>query len=49
MDAGLVNGLALNPNVREQVIEVVLVALRCIEKDPVKRPTVKGVVNQLLV
>ena len=49
VDPGLANELALNPNVREQVNKVLLVALTCVEKDAVKRPTMRDVVNQLLV
>ena len=49
VDPGHVNELALNPNVREQVNKVDSVVLGCIEKDPMKRPTMRDVVNQLLV
>ena len=33
---------------REQLIDVFLVALRCTEKEPSKRPTMRDVVRQLL-
>lgn len=35
-------------NIMDQVIDVFLVALRCTEKDPRKRPTMRDVVKQLL-
>jgi serine/threonine protein kinase len=38
----------LKADIREQVIDVVLVALRCTEKEPNKRPTMRDVVKQLL-
>ena len=34
--------------VRDQVVEVLLVGLRCTEKDPNKRPSMRDVVKQLL-
>ena len=47
VDPSLVREL-LNSTVKEQVVKVLLVALRCIEKDPNKRPTMRDVVKQLL-
>ena len=47
VDPGLA-GEMLDSGVREQVVEVVQVALRCTENDPRKRPTMRGVVKQLL-
>lgn len=38
----------LDTNIMEQVAEVLLVALRCIEKEPSRRPNMMDVVNQLL-
>lgn len=38
----------LDADIREQVIVVILVALRCTEKEPSKRPTMRDVVKQLL-
>ena len=34
--------------IRDQVVEVLLVGLRCTEKDPNKRPSMRDVVKQLL-
>jgi serine/threonine protein kinase len=38
----------LHSDIMEQVIDVLLVALRCTEKEPSKRPTMRDVVRQLL-
>lgn len=38
----------VDSNRREQIKKVVLVALRCTEKDPNKRPTMRDVVNHLI-
>ena len=35
-------------DIKEQVINVLLVALRCTDKEPGKRPTMRDVVRQLL-
>ena len=48
VDSGL-EGELLDSTLKEQVVGVLLVALRCIEKDPGKRPTMRDVVKQLLV
>lgn len=37
-----------NPNIMEQVVVVLEVALRCTEKEPSKRPTMRQVVNRLV-
>ena len=50
VDSGLANELIVsNSNVREQVCQVLLVAFRCTEKDPVNRPTMRDVVKQLII
>lgn len=41
-------GELLNSTIKEQVVDVLLVALRCTENDPSKRPTMRDVVKQLL-
>lgn len=46
-DSSLVEELLVS-DIREQVIGVLLVALRCTEKEPSKRPTMRDVVRQLL-
>ena len=38
----------LHSDIMEQVIDVFVVALRCTEKEPSKRPTMRDVVRQLL-
>lgn len=38
----------LHSDIMEQVIDVFMVALRCTEKEPSKRPTMRDVVRQLL-
>ena len=37
----------IDPNIMDQVVCVLLVALRCTQKEPNKRPTMRDVVNQL--
>lgn len=45
-DSGLANEIS-NSDAMKQVTKVLLVALRCTERDPFKRPTMRDVVKHL--
>lgn len=47
VDSSLVEEL-LDSNIRDQIVDVLLVAFSCTHKDPKMRPTMRDVVKQLL-
>lgn len=48
VDEGLLDELMVDSSIKEQVIGVFLVALKCTEKDPTRRPSMRDVVKQLM-